>query len=143
MFAAPKLGAMASLAGEVGEGGPGAITLTPEGRHDGPDQRIVLYSLEVVAGGESRFSYRAGASMREIARLARALRRLARDGEPFAGLTLGWAISVRGDVEDGRLHLTLLHEAAGAAVDAYPVVVEAAAIEAFVTDLEAQVTALP
>lgn len=134
---------MASLAGEVEEGNLGAITLTPEGRHDGPDQRIVLYALEVAAGGESRLRYRAGAEMREIARLARALRRLARDGEPFAGLTLGFAISVRGEVEDGRLCLTFLHEAAGAVFDAYPVVVGAAAIEAFVTDLEAEVAALP
>jgi len=95
-------------------------------------------------GGEPRLSYRAGAEMREIARLARALRRLSREGEPFAGLTLGWAISVRGDVGDDCLRVTLLHEAtAGAVPDAYAVVVEAAAIEAFVTDLEAEVTALP
>ncbi len=134
---------MALLAGEGG-GKSVRVTLTPEGRHDGPDQRIVLYLLEVAAGGELRLSYRAGAEMREIARLARALRRLARERSLFAGLTLGWAVSVRGDVEGDRLHLTLLHEAAaGTAPDAYPVVVEAAAIEAFVTDLEAEVTALP
>jgi len=135
---------MAALAGECDDGKIGVVTLTPEGRHDGPDQRIVLYLLGVAAGETSLLTYRAGAEQREIARLARALRRLAREAEPFAGLTLGWAISVRGELDGNRLRVTVLHEAtAGAAPDAYAVVVEAAAIETFVTDLEAEVTALP
>ncbi len=135
---------MATLAGEVEKGLSGEVTLTPEGRHDGPDQRIVLYRLQVTAGGEARLDYRAGAEMREFARLARSLRRLAREGEPFAGLTLGWAISVRGEAEAERWRVTLLHEArAGAVPTPYPLVAGGDAIETFVTDLEGEVTALP
>jgi len=135
---------MAELTGESDDGAIGVITLVPEGRHDGPDQRIVLYLLGVAGGDGPLLTYRAGAEQREIARLARALRRLAREAEPFAGLTLGWAISVRGDAEGDRLRVTVLHEAtAGAVPGPYAVVVEAPAIETFVTDLEAEVTALP
>jgi len=136
---------MAELAGATDDGKIGVITLAPEGRHDGPDQRIVLYLLGVARGEEALLiTYRAGAEMREIARLARALRRLGREAEPFAGLTLGWAISVRGDVEGERLRVTLLHEATvGAAPDAYPLVTDAPAIESFVDALEAEVAALP
>ncbi len=130
---------MAELAGSHPESGaPVRLAVAPEGRHDGPDHRLVL--LRLTAPG---LDARAGAEMRELARLGRALRRRAREGEPFAGLTLGWAVTWRGEAAAGGCRVTLLYEAAeGQAPDAYPLVAEAAAVEAFVEALEHQVTAL-
>ncbi|HBB40762.1 MAG: hypothetical protein COW73_09130 [Nitrospirae bacterium CG18_big_fil_WC_8_21_14_2_50_70_55] len=135
---------MAELTGVANNGGGAVLALIPEGRHDGADQRIVLYRLVFTGGGVAELRYRAGAELREIARLARGLRRLAREPQPFAGLTLGWAITVGGEVAASGRRVTVWHEAReGGALDGYGLLVEPDAIEAFVDALEHEITALP
>lgn len=121
---------------------PGTLVLTPEARQAGPDARAVLYLLRLAAEGSApRLHLRSALQPPELARLGRGLRRLVRAGEPFAGLSLGWSVTLRGETATAGFTLTLTVEEGGATAD-HAVVVTGAAIEQFVDTLEAEVTAL-
>ena len=84
---------------------------------------------------------RSALQLPELARMGRGLRRLVRAGEPFAGLTLGWNVTLRGEPSTAGFILTLTIED-GATTTDHPIVATGAAIEQFVDTLEAEVTAL-
>jgi hypothetical protein len=121
---------------------PCILTLTPEARQAGPDARAVLYLLRLaVEGSDPRLNLRSALQPPELARAGRGLRRLVRAGEPFAGLTLGWNVTLRGEPATAGFTVTFTIEEGSATTD-HAVVATGAAIEQFVDTLEAEVTAL-
>jgi hypothetical protein len=121
---------------------PCTLVLTPEARQTGPDARAVLYLLRLAAEGSAPLlNLRSALQPPELARLGRGLRRLVRAGEPFAGLSLGWNVTLRGEPATAGFTVTLTVEESGTTAD-HAVVATGAAIEQFVDTLEAEVTAL-
>ena len=123
---------------------PGTVRLQPEARQVGPDARSVLYLLQIEEDtrGSAGLSLRSAMQLPELARMGRGLRRLVRAAEPFAGLTLGWNVTLRGEPTSAGCTLTFTVEERGTTVD-YPLAATGPAVEAFVDTLEAEVTALP
>jgi len=127
-----------------GIGAPGTVRLLPEARQIGPDTRTVLYLLQIEEQGKATATLKVRSAMQfpELARVGRGLRRLVRAEEPFAGLALGWQVTLRGEPAAAGCTLTFTIEHQGATAD-YPVFATGTVVEAFVDALEAEVTALP
>lgn len=123
---------------------PGTVRLRPEARQIGPDSRTVLYLLQIAEQGKeaATLNVRSAMQLPELARVGRGLRRLVRAEEPFAGLAMGWQVTLRGEPTAAGCSLTFTIEERGATAD-YPVFATGTVIEAFVDALEAEVTALP
>jgi hypothetical protein len=123
---------------------PATVRLRPEARQIGPDTRTVLYLLQIEKRGRGTADLKVRSAMPfpELARVGRGLRRLVRAEEPFAGLALGWQVTLRGEPTAAGCTLTFTIEDKGATAD-YPVFATGTVIEAFVDALEAEVTALP
>jgi hypothetical protein len=126
-----------------GVAAPGTVRLRPEARQNGPDGRTVLYLLQIEEQGKgTAVNVRSAMQFPELARVGRGLRRLVRAAEPFAGLAMGWQVTLRGEPAAAGCTLTFTLEEKGVTMD-YPVFATGAVVEAFVDGLEAEVTALP
>jgi hypothetical protein len=126
----------------AGIAAPCTLVLAPEARQAGPDARAVLYLLRIATAGMApRVNLRSALQPPDLARMGRGLRRLVRAGEPFAGLALGWNVTLRGETATAGFSLTFTVED-GTSTSDHTVMATGAAMEQFVDTLEAEVAAL-